>query len=593
MDGSYGALLRTYLAPYWRRALLLLLLLLLGAGLTLLSPRILGLFIDAVFGGVAENTLELGGLFLALAVANQAITIATNYLGTDMGLRATNRLRADLALHTLYLDLAFHNATSPGSLIERIDGDVSRLNQFLSNFAVLLLKNALLIAGALVAVALIDWRAGVAISLFVVIGLVALEVTRRIALPRVRHERETSASLFGTLEERLAGIEDMRANGGVAYVMRRFTEQSRPWAKAFRIAHATGATSWQVANVSYALGLVLTLGVAAWLVGTRAITIGNAYALYRYVELMRTPITQIGRQVQDLQQAGAALARLSELLAVRSEIRDTGTALLPASALTVTFQDVSFTYPDAREPTAVDAATTGGLTVGHTALNAVSFHLTAGRVLGLLGRTGSGKTTITRLLLRFYEPERGLINLNQQALGEIAIHSLRERVALVTQEVQVFNASVRDNLSLFDPSIPDERMHTAITAVELDDWFRTLPHGLDTLMPPGGGMSAGQAQLLAVARVLLKDPGLVILDEASSRLDPATEGRLEQALQRLLQGRTAIIIAHRLQTVQRADDILIMEGGQCVEWGERAALVKDPASRFAQLTQVGMEEALA
>jgi ABC-type multidrug transport system fused ATPase/permease subunit len=162
----------------------------------------------------------------------------------------------------------------------------------------------------------------------------------------------------------------------------------------------------------------------------------------------------------------------------------------------------------------------------------------------------------------------------------------------VTQDVQIFNASVRDNLTLFDPDIEDARMHEALGAVTLTPWLASLPEGLDTVLPPGGGISGGQAQLLAVARVLLRDPALVILDEASSRLDPATERRLDDAFQRLLHGRTAIVIAHRLQTVLRADNIMILEHGRCLEWGERTALQENPDSRFSHLLQAGMEEAL-
>ncbi|MBC8161951.1 MAG: ATP-binding cassette domain-containing protein, partial [Roseiflexaceae bacterium] len=170
--------------------------------------------------------------------------------------------------------------------------------------------------------------------------------------------------------------------------------------------------------------------------------------------------------------------------------------------------------------------------------------------------------------------------------------ALRTHIGLVTQEVQLFNASLRENLSLFDPAIADQRLRGALDAVGLGGWLAELPNGLDSVLPPGGGLSAGQAQLLAVARVLLRDPALVILDEASSRLDPATEQQLELAFGRLLGGRTSIIIAHRLATVERADYIMILEDGACLEFGRRSALAADKHSRFAQLLRVGMEAAL-
>jgi ATP-binding cassette, subfamily B, bacterial len=172
--------------------------------------------------------------------------------------------------------------------------------------------------------------------------------------------------------------------------------------------------------------------------------------------------------------------------------------------------------------------------------------------------------------------------------------ALHKQVAIVTQDVQLFRASVRDNLTFFNRAIPDERIFATLRELGLDDWLAALPNGLDTELETGGrSLSAGEAQLLAFARVFLRDPGLVILDEASSRLDPATEQRLERAIDKLLHGRTAIIIAHRLGTVHRADDIMILEGGQVQEYGNRQQLAANPQSRFYQLLQTGLEEVLA
>jgi ATP-binding cassette subfamily B protein len=226
-------------------------------------------------------------------------------------------------------------------------------------------------------------------------------------------------------------------------------------------------------------------------------------------------------------------------------------------------------------------------------LDDISLRIAAGRTLGILGRTGSGKTTLTRLLFRLYDVTGGAIRLGGADVRDIRLDSLRQRVGMVTQEVQLFHATVRENLTFFDDSILDERILDVLEQLELLPWYQSLPSGLDTVLAAGsGGLSAGEAQVLAFTRVFLRDPGLVILDEASSRLDPATERLIERAVDRLLCDRTGIVIAHRLATVLRADDILILEDGRIREYGEREVLRADPSSRFAELLRTGMEEVL-
>ncbi|MEO6458373.1 MAG: ATP-binding cassette domain-containing protein, partial [Chloroflexia bacterium] len=227
------------------------------------------------------------------------------------------------------------------------------------------------------------------------------------------------------------------------------------------------------------------------------------------------------------------------------------------------------------------------------AVQDLTFRIEPGEVVGLLGRTGSGKTTLARLLLRLYDPTEGSILLGGVDLRSAKRGDLRRHIGMVTQEVQLFRATVRDNITFFDTSISDDRIMQALDDLGLVEWYTRLPNGLDTMLASGGGgLSAGEAQLLAFTRVFLKDPGLVILDEASSRLDPFTERLIERAVHRLMRERTGIIIAHRLSTVELADTILILEDGRMAEYGPREALTADHSSKFSHLLRTGAAEAL-
>jgi len=298
------------------------------------------------------------------------------------------------------------------------------------------------------------------------------------------------------------------------------------------------------------------------------------FLVFTYAELLRRPIEQITRQMQDLQQAGASLNRVTELLELRSSVADNGTRELAPGALDVRFEKVHFGYE-----------------AGDPVLDGVTLHIPAGTRLGLLGRTGSGKTTLSRLLFRLYDVDGGAVLLGGGDARDVRLAVLRSRVGLVTQEIQLFHATLRDNLSMFDPSIDDARVVDALEQLGLDAWLHTLPDGLNTVLAPGGGLSAGEAQLLAFARAFLRDPSVVVLDAASSRLDPATERRLERAIDRLLAGRTGIVIAHRLATVQRADAIAILDRGRVAEYGPPVALAADSSTRFAELLAAGKEVA--
>lgn len=576
--GAFGlsTILVRYLAPQRGWALGMALLLLVATGLQLLVPQLLRRFIDGALGAAPGAELTRIALtFLFAALLTQLLNAVATYVAAAVGWTATNLLREDLAAHTLDLDMGFHNARTSGEMIERLDGDVTSLSNFLSVFSVRVFGGALLLAGILVALWLENRLMGAVLTGVVLLEVVVLSRTRRAGVPATNLEREANAKLFGFIEERLHGLDDLRGNGAGAYTMHRFDGVMRNVYHDTRRAWMLRSVVWLSSYGLMLVGTALTIGTAIYLVGKGSLTVGAAYMVFQYLLMLQNPIEQITQQLQELQKAGAGVQRVGELLSLVPALPRSGSERLPAGALSVEFDGVSFHYPDVGP----DQLT----------LDDVTFKLAPGTRLGLLGRTGSGKTTLTRLLFRLYDPSSGRVRLGGVDAAAADLQGLRSRVGLVSQEVQLFRGSLRHNLSFFDDGVSDDRIMAVLDELDMREWLERQENGLDTEIDSGGrNLSAGEAQLIAFARVFLADPGLIVLDEPSSRLDPATERRLEAAMERLLAGRTAIVIAHRLETVERVDEILVMEGGRVAEHGSRDLLARDQHSRYARLRRAAL-----
>lgn len=600
---QYRELLSRYLKPQIRWVILMAAVLLIGIAIKLINPQVLRYFLDTAQAGEARRSLTMAaGLFLTFAILQEGLSLATHYTAALVGWSSTNRLRADLALHILRLDMPFHKSRTPGELIDRADGDVTQLSNFLSMFTIDIIGNGLLVAGILVLLFRENAWLGLGMLVYTLLTLLVLRFIQKLAVPRWAAERQSSAMLYGYIEERISGAEEIRAAGAESYVMRRLYEYMRDFTRKTRAAVVFSSLTYNLTNLVYVLGYAAGLAVGVILYMRSEASLGTAYLITYYVGMLSDPLQSIRGQAEDLQQASANIQRINELFGLQPEVGDpvhespSPRRTLPDGPLSVSFREVSFEYQDnynGSKDTSDEDEGSEDNSPGQKALIDVSFGIQPGRVLGVLGRTGSGKSTLTRLLFRLYDPDQGSVWLDGVNLRDVPLDDLRQRVAMVTQDVQLFQATVRDNLTFFNRLIPDEQLEHVLKQLRLWEWVRSLPDGLETPLAGGQSLSAGEAQLLAFARVFLKKPGLVILDEASSRLDPATETLMERAVDRLFAERTGVVIAHRLKTVQRADDILILENGCVAEYGPRAMLMNDPGSRFSHLLQTGLEEALA
>ncbi|WP_445525408.1 ABC transporter ATP-binding protein [Streptomyces cyslabdanicus] len=562
------SLLVRYLRGERAAITLLALLVPLGIGLQLAAPYLLRQFIDGALSGQTRRTLLVVAVWvLTAALGLLVVTVGSEAVSSRLAWRSTNRLRADLVEHCLRRSPAFYRRHPPGELVQRMDSDVGRLTAVMSTLVVELVAQALLVAGILLALFHMEWRLALVFAPFAAGTLLLLRRLVGRAMPFVTARQTVAADLQGFLEERLAAAEELRANGAARHTLRELEHrQSELYRRARQAAQASIRWPATVQGLS-AVSVVLALAVSAWLHGQGRLSTGTAFASLSYAMLLRRPLLNITTRFRELEDAAAGVGRLQELLEQEDPQPHQGTAALPRRRPDVGFDQVSFCY----EP-------------GEPVLRGVSFTVRPGERLGVVGQTGSGKSTVVRLLFGLHQPVGGAVSVGGVDLRAMDIRALRERVALVTQEVQVFHASLRDNLTFFDSSVDDDRLLAALGEAGLATWVRDLPDGLETVLGSGArGMSAGEEQKLALARVFLRDPGLVLMDEPTARLDPHTERLLRPALERLLRGRTAVVVEHRPHLLRQVDRVLVLDDGSVAEHGERTVLAADPRSRFHDL----------
>lgn len=573
--GKYGNLIKKYLRGQKRWITALSILMLITTGLQLIAPQILSEVIDGIVGDSTQKQIVLLLLgYLAVTLVGELVRLVTTFVSNRVGWKATNRMRADLVERCLkQTEESLQNFKS-GEMIEIIDGDVQKLTNFFSTLVVALVQAGLLVIGTLIVIFVENWLVGLVEIVFVICVFLIFGKIHNVAASGWKKDREHASEFYGYLGECIEAKEDLKANGRSSYVLEQIQQLLKKWLPDNIKAGVLGYVSYAVYLVIVAISYGIVFGFGAFFWKRGLITVGTIFLLYQYNQNLIQPVQRLRRQLDDLQKVTASIERISVLYDQPLE-EDGGQPLEKGEGLEISVRNLNFSYKPQTQ-----------------VLKNVSFSLESNQLMGVIGRTGSGKTTLVKLLTKLYPVSDGEISINQRPLSDISIDSLRENVAYVTQEVQIFDASLRDNITFFDEEVKDETLLGLIEELGLQEWFEGLEEGLDTRINEHQ-LSAGQAQLISLIRAFLKDARLIILDEAYANIDPLTEKYIQNVMSRLFVNRTGIIIAHRLHTLEQVDNVILMEQGSIVESGSYQQLKEDTASKLYQLLQQNISEVLA
>jgi ATP-binding cassette subfamily B protein len=494
------------------------------------------------------------GRFVILAVAK-------------LGERFLRELRARVFRHLMSLSMDFFEREKTGRLVARMTSDIDALQELIQQGLVLFVQNVLLFVGAVAVIFLMSWQLALAALVVVPPVYFASRWFRRVSNKAYLDVRDRIATNLSTLQESLEGIRVVQAFGQERMFTRRFSSTNEAQYEANLETVRISAIYFPIVEFAGVAGTAAIIGIGGWLANEGVVTVGTVAAFVLYLNNLFEPIQQLSQLYNVVQSAGAALGKLFGLLDTPASVTERPGAidLPPRGAIDV--RGVSFAY------------TEGGPLV----LRDVTLCIDAGERVALVGPTGAGKSTLAKLLARFYDPGAGAVTIGGVDLRDATLRSLRERMCVVPQEGYVFAGTLRENVRIGRPEATDAEVDRALEALGLLDRFAAFPEGLETEVREGGSrLSAGERQLVSLARAALADPAILVLDEATSNLDPGTEHAVEQALERLMEGRTVVVVAHRLSTAARADRIAVVDDARLAEIGTHDDLIA-AGGRYAQL----------
>ncbi len=545
--------------PYKLRTTLAILTLLAATAVSLAPPLLVGAAVTEV---EAKDLTKLGwivGAFVVVGILGIACSYAQTYFTGWTGERMLADLRNHLFRHLQRLSLGFYERNRAGVLISRITNDVEALDQLVTDGVTSLVQNTLTLVGSAVILFLLDWRLALAVLTVLPALMIATAIFRKRSARSYRRVRETLGAVTATLAEDIAGMRVLQAFTRERAAQEQFREVSERYRATNQETVVQNALYFPFVDLLSSVATAIVLGYGGYLVFQGEMSIGVLTAFLGYLTNFFDPVQQLSQLYSTFLSAVAALDKIMDVLEEEPEVADRpGAEPLERIRGAVRFDAVHFSYG-----------------TGPEVLHGIDLDVAAGTTVALVGHTGAGKSTIAKLLARFYDPTGGAIAIDGVDLRDVRQESLRRQLGIVPQESFLFAGTLAENVAFGRPEASPEEIASAVRAVGAEELVAELEHGSDTQLGERGfRLSLGQRQLVAFARALLADPRILILDEATSSVDIGTERKIERALRRLLHGRTAFVIAHRLSTIRDADLIVVLEHGRIVEQGTHDELMR-------------------
>jgi len=505
--------------------------------------------------GAALN--RAAALYLVLALLGLVLGRAVIRAVARLGESFLRYLRELVFRRLMRLSMDFFEREKTGRLVARMTSDIDALQELVSQGLVLMVQNVLLFIGTTIVILIISWKLALFTLAIVPPVYLASRWFRRVSNVAYLDVRDRISTNMSTLQESLEGIRVVQAFAGEGRATDRFDGTNEAQYNANLRTVSISARYFPAVEFAGIAGTALIIGVGGWFAHDGIVTVGTVAAFVLYLNNLFEPVQQLSQFYNVVQSAGAALDKLFGLLDTEPSVAERAGAYdLPVETGAIEVRDASFAY--LAEPVLTD----------------VTLTIAAGERVALVGPTGAGKSTLAKLLARFYDPREGTITIGGHDLRDLTLRSLRDRMCVVPQEGYLFAGTLRENVRIGRPEASDAEVDAALGVLGLYDRFAAFPEGLDTEVREGGSrLSAGERQLVSLGRAALADPRILVLDEATSNLDPGTEAAVEAALERLMEGRTVIVVAHRLSTAARADHVAVIDEGRLVEYGTHDDLV--------------------